>query len=99
MKSALSVLAILGMLCALASAQDFRLSPLAGTRRLLVSSNDRAINVMHRPVHLTSGIGLLLDRLKETLPDAGSAPAIEATGHGAPGAMAFGQITPGRTGA
>jgi hypothetical protein len=65
---------------------------------MLVSLNDRAIDIINGPVHFTSGIGLLLNALKEVLPDASFAPAIETTGYGAPGAIAFEQITPGGTG-
>jgi hypothetical protein len=70
-----------------------------GTCRMLMSANDRAIDIVNRPVHLASGIRLLLNGLKQTLPEASSTPAIEAAGHGAPGTIAFWQLTPGDTGA
>jgi hypothetical protein len=56
---------------------------------MLVGSHDRAIDIMNRPMHLPCGIGLLLDGLKEALPDTGIAPTIEAAGNRAPGAIAF----------
>jgi hypothetical protein len=62
---------------------------------MLVNSKDRATDIINRPVHFTSGIDLLLNALKEALPDASSAPAIETAGYGAPEAIAFGRITPG----
>ena len=65
----------LGAEAALASAQGFRLGSFGRTCGVLVSSHDGAINIMNRPVQLAIGIGLLLDGLKEALPDAGSAPA------------------------
>ncbi len=82
----------------LAATQSFGFSSFGRTGRVLVSSNDGAIDIVNCPVHLARGIGLLLDDLKEMLPDAGLAPAIEAAGHGAPGAIVVGQITPGCTG-
>jgi hypothetical protein len=65
---------------------------------MLMGSNDRAIDRVHRPVQLASGSGLLVDGRKEALPDAGFLPAIEAAGHGAPRTRAFGHIAPGSTG-
>jgi hypothetical protein len=41
---------------------------------------------------------LLLYRLKETLPETGFLPAIEAAGHGAPTILARGHIPPWGTG-
>ncbi len=66
---------------------------------MLVGANDGAIDIVNVPVDLPIGIGLLLDGLKETLPDTRFAPAIEAAGHRAPGPIALGQIAPGGTGA
>jgi hypothetical protein len=86
-----------GAQAALASTQGFRFGTFGRTCRVLMRSNAAAIDIMNRPVQLTRGIGLLLNGLEEALPDAGSSPAIEAAGHGAPGAIGFGQITPGRT--
>jgi len=68
-----------------AAIQGFRFSPFGRTGDVLMSTNDGAIDIMNRPVQLTCHIGLLLDSLKEALPDAGLAPAIEATGYRAPG--------------
>jgi hypothetical protein len=83
---------------ALASAKGFGVGPSGRARCMLVGSNDRAIDVMNRPVDLAIGIGLLLHRLKETLPETGFSPAIEAAGHGAPSPLALRQITPRGTG-
>ena len=88
-----------GAEAALASTQGFRFRSFGRAGRVLMSANDGAIDIMNRPVQLTSGMGLLLDRLKEALPEAGSAPAIEAAGYGLPGAVAFGHVAPGGTGA
>ena len=79
----------------LAATQGFGFSSFGRTGRVLMGATDGAIDIVNGPVQLASGIGLLLNGLKETLPDAGSAPAIEAAGHGAPGAIAFGHIAPG----
>src|SRR5918999_322961 len=89
----------LGAEAALASTQSFCFSSVGRARRVLMSANDGAIDIVNGPVQLASGIGLLLDRLKEALPDAGSAPTIKAAGYGLPGAVAFGHIAPGGTGA
>jgi hypothetical protein len=64
---------------------------------MLMRSNDRAIDIVNVPVESALGIGLLLDSLKERLPDTGFLPAIEAAGHGAPTPIALGQIPPGGT--
>jgi hypothetical protein len=82
----------------LASAQGFGVSPSGRARCLLVGSNDCAIDIMNPTVDLAFGLGLRLDGLKEALPEAGFAPSIEAAGHGAPGALTFGQIVPGSAG-
>ena len=65
---------------------------------MLMGSNDGAIDIMNVPVESTLGIGLLLDSLKEMLPDAGFSPAIEAARHSTPRPKAHGQIPPGGTG-
>jgi hypothetical protein len=64
-----------------------------------MGSDHRAIDILQVPVHLASGIGLRLHRREELAPDARPLPAIEATGHGAPGAIALRQIAPGGAGA
>jgi hypothetical protein len=46
-------------------------------------------------MQLASGVGLRLYRRQELTPDASLLPAVEATGHGTPRAIAFGQIPPG----
>ena len=66
---------------------------------MLVGSHDRAIDIMDGPMQLPRGIGLLLDGLKEALPEPGFAPTIEAAGHRAPRAIAFGEVAPGSAGA
>jgi len=83
----------------LALAQGLGFSASWGTRRMLVSPNDRAIDIMNGPIHLARGVHLVLNALEQTLPDAGFAPAIEAAGHGAPGTIAVGQVAPGSAGA
>ena len=65
---------------------------------MVMRSNDRAIDIMNRPVALTLGIGWLLHGIKEALPDAGIAPSIEAADHRAPGDITFGQVAPGSAG-
>jgi hypothetical protein len=67
-------------------------------RCMLMGSHDCAIDSMHVPVDFALGIGLLLDRLKETLPETGFLPAIAAAGHGAPTTRALGHIPPWGTG-
>jgi hypothetical protein len=76
----------------LASPQGFGSPGRAGG--MLMGANDGAIDVMPVPVESALGIGLLLDGLKEMLPDTGFLPAIEAAGHGAPTPKALGQIPP-----
>jgi hypothetical protein len=66
---------------------------------MLVGSHDRAIDIVYGPIQLPRGIGLLLDGLKEALPEPSFAPTIEAAGHRAPGAIAFREVTPGGAGA
>lgn len=83
----------------LASTPGFGFGPSGRARCLLRGSNEGAIDVMNRPIHLAFGIRWLWHRLNETLPEAGFAPSIEATGHRAPGAITFGQVTPGSAGA
>jgi hypothetical protein len=83
----------------LTAASGFSFGPSGRTRCMLVGSNDRAIDIVHGPVDLALGIGLLLHGLKETLPDTRFAPAIETAGHRAPRTIAFRQIAPRGTGA
>jgi hypothetical protein len=48
---------------------------------MLVGTNDGAIDEMHVPIELAGGIGLLLQRVKQTRKGAGFPPAVEAAGH------------------
>jgi hypothetical protein len=66
---------------------------------MLMGADDGAIDEVQLPIELAGGIGLPCERVKQALEDAGSLPAVEATGDGAPGAIALGQIPPGRPGA
>ena len=72
--------------------------PGVGPRRMLVRSDDRAIDLVEIPVELRCGIGTLLDRGKEASPEARLAPAIKTAGDGAPGAVPLRQVTPGGAG-
>ena len=64
---------------------------------MLMSSDDRAIDIMNGLVYLARSIRWLVDGFKEAVPDAGFAPAIEATGHRPPSAISCRQIAPGST--
>jgi hypothetical protein len=66
---------------------------------VLVGSDHRAIDVVDGPVDLAIGVGLRLHGRQELTPDASLLPAVEATGHGPPRAIALGQIPPGSPGA
>jgi hypothetical protein len=72
---------------------------LFGPSRVLMGSDHGAIEIMEVPVDLALGVGLRLHRRQELTPDASLLPAVEATGHGTPQAIAFGQIPPGSPGA
>jgi hypothetical protein len=61
--------------------------------------DDGAINIVQIPIELAARLGLLLDGVKHVRPEAGPLPAVEATRHGAPGAIARGQVAPGGAGA
>lgn len=54
-------------------------------------------NRMHLPIQFSLDIGLLLDRSKKPLPEAGFLPAAETAGYGTPGAVPLGQVSPGGT--
>jgi hypothetical protein len=82
----------------LTAASGFGFSSSGRTRCMLMRSNERAIDIVTVPGDFALGIGLLLHRLQETLPETGFLPAIEAAGHGAPTPIALGNITPGGTG-
>src|SRR5262245_23588577 len=62
---------------------------------MLVGTDNRAIDIMRGPIQLPRGVGLLLDGGQEAVPEADSAPAIEATGDRTPGAIALWEIPPG----
>ena len=66
---------------------------------MLVGSYDRAIDIVHRPIQLPRSIGLLLDGLKEPVPEPSLAPAIKAARHRTPRTIAFREIAPGGAGA
>jgi len=66
---------------------------------MLVGPNNGAIDILHVPVDVAVGVGLGLHRREQLLPDPRVLPAIKPTGDRAPGAIAFGQIAPGSTGA
>ena len=53
----------------LAATQGFGFSSFGRTGRVLMGANDGAIDIVNGPVQLASGIGLLLNGLKETSPD------------------------------
>jgi hypothetical protein len=88
----------LGAATSLTAAYSFGFGSSRRARCMLMGSHDRAINLRHGPVDCALGIGLLLSRLKEPLPDTGFWPAIEAAGHGAPTTIASGHSTPWGTG-
>jgi hypothetical protein len=83
----------------LTSPQGFGLGPSGRTRGMLMSPNDGAIDIVNVPVESALGIRLLLDILKEMLPNTSFLPAIEAARHGAPTPIAPGQIAPWGAGA
>ena len=60
-----------------------------------MGADERAIDVVQIPIDPAARFGLLLDGVKHSLPEAGPLPAGDATGHRAPGTLAFGQIAPG----
>jgi hypothetical protein len=82
----------------LTAAESFGVGSSRRARCMLMGSHDRAIAIMNVPVDFALGIGWLWSRLKETLPETGFLPAIEAAGHGAPTTRALGHIPPGGTG-
>ena len=88
-----------GTEAALTAAERFGLRvPGVGTSRMLVRSDDSAIDVVELPVEWRCGIGTLLDRGKEASPEARLAPAIKIASDGAPGAVPLRQVTPGGAG-
>jgi hypothetical protein len=85
---------------ALTATERFGLcTPAAGPRRVLVCSDDRAIDIVDIPVQVRGGIRTLLDCRKEASPAARFPPAIKTARHSAPRPIPLGQITPGGAGA
>ncbi len=66
---------------------------------MLVGADNGTIDEVPLPIELAGGIGLLFERVKQALEDAGARPARDATGDRAPRAITLGQIPPGRPGA
>lgn len=64
---------------------------------VLMSPNNGGLHFVEAPVDLPTGIGLCLQSRQDTLPETRLAPAVEPTRDRADRAVAFGQITPGRT--
>jgi len=62
---------------------------------VLVRSDDGGIQIVLLPIELAATIRLLLERLKDALPDTGSSPTVEACGSRLPGAVFVGQVPPG----
>jgi hypothetical protein len=85
-----------GTEAALTAAECFGLRvPGVGPSRMLVRSDDSAIDIVESPVELPCGIGALLDRGKEASPEARLAPAIKPAGDGAPGPYRSGKSRQG----
>ena len=88
-----------GTEAALTAADCFGLRvPGVGPSRMLVRSDDSAIDIVEIPVELLCGISALLDRGKEASPEACLAPAIKTASDGAPEAVPLRQVTPGGAG-
>ena len=64
---------------------------------MLVGANHGAVDVMERPIELPRRVGMLLQFCQDAIPDAGTAPAIEAGGNRLPGTVLLRQIPPRRT--
>jgi hypothetical protein len=80
----------------LAAAQCFGSGVTAfGTRRMLMSTHNGAVDLMLLPVDLLLGVCLCLQRLKDACPDACFLPSIEAAGDCRPGAIALWDIASG----
>jgi hypothetical protein len=60
-----------------------------------MGADDRAIDVVPIPSAPAARFGVRLDGVNHRRPEAGPLPAGDATGHRAPGTIAFGQIAPG----
>src|SRR5258708_5385921 len=66
--------------------------------RMLMRSNNGAIDGVLVPIDLSSRIALLLQGFQHALPNASLLPPIKAAGYRAPRAIVVGQISPGRSG-
>jgi len=64
-------------------------------RRMLVGADDRAIDIGQDPMELAGRISLLCEGVQEALKEARAAPAVEATRHRLPAAIALWQVSPG----
>jgi hypothetical protein len=74
------------------SPHDFD-SPFCSSR-MLMRSNDRAINAVLLPINLSISIAHLLQSFQHALPHPGFDPPIKAAGYGAPRTILVGQISP-----
>src|ERR1019366_6028820 len=64
--------------------------------RMLMGSNNRAINRVLLPIDLSISVTLLLQRVQYPLPNSGLLPPIKTTGHRAPRTIIVGKISPRR---
>ena len=71
------------------------LAPFFCPSGMLVCTHDGPIHIVEVPVEVSVGVGLLLDRREEALPEAGLAPARTPARDRAPMARSRRQITPG----
>jgi hypothetical protein len=92
-------MALLGCCAPLTAASGCSCGPAGRTRCMLGGSHARAIAIVHGPVELAHGRGLLRHGLTETLPETRCAPALTTVGHRAPRPRAFRPIAPRGTGA
>src|SRR4051794_15693018 len=65
--------------------------------RVLMGSNDRAIDTVLLPIDLSFCIGLLLQGFQHPLPHSGLHPPIKSAGHRTPRAIALGEVSPRRS--
>jgi hypothetical protein len=67
----------------LAATEGFNFSITMGcSSRVLMGSNDGAVNIMDLPIELASGVSVLLDKLKELVPKPLFTPPIKPAGNG-----------------
>jgi len=64
---------------------------------MLMRLNDRAVDMMEAPIQVARRVGLLLQVGQDSIPDAGSSPAIQAGRNGLPRTVLRGQVTPRRS--